>query len=265
MFGDEAVRSLNEHGATLYTYTLIGGSQPFLPEIEEQIRALKRELIPASDPSTWKIHMTKIWSGQQRRKIPEFSNWTKKETDRLIDGVAEILQSAQNKLFKYNIMLAGQPPRGMTKSDFEKYVKKEAYALLVMRAIEAITALGGQPVITFDAQKPVKGNAAIHHWARERFQNGQGTLLYSFLSHSIFIPEPVFVEPASRPLLEIADLISFSVARHHFCISRRRDPDIDLSAWGEINYQTFSSGSNDLIYKNSVGYPWSINYPRVRR
>jgi hypothetical protein len=129
-----------------------------------------------------------------------------------------------------------------------------------MQVIDNVTGLGGQPVINFDSQKPSKANTTIHQWARDAFQNGQGNLLYSFLSHSSFVPEPVFVPPASHPLLEVADFVSFAVPRHHHRLFHGTDPEIDLKILGDVMYMTFSLDGVDLLFQDSVGYPWQLNF-----
>lgn len=260
LFGDEAVRDLSDEGALLFTYSLIGASKPFVAEIEEQIKGLKRRLRPALSPDEWKIHMTVLWSGQQRRKRPEFSDWGKSETDALITGIGDILSRAGPKLFKYSIVLAGKPVDENAQEGFKDHVQKEAYVLLVMRVIDAITDLGGQPVLHFDSQKAAKADVVIHQWARDTFRNGQGNLLYSFLSHSIFVPEPIFVPPASHPLLEVADFMSFAVARHHFRAYQGAVSEIDLRVLGQVCYMTFAHDGGDLLYQTSVGFPWQLDF-----
>jgi hypothetical protein len=263
LFGDEASRQLNRSSAYLYTYSLVGTSKPYLSGIESEIRQLKKEVSPDLDPDCWKIHMAIIWSGQQRRKRPEFANWNRQRVEALIDGIGEIIRGASDRVFKYNIVLAGQagPPTGQ--QEFESYVRDEAYILLVMHVIDKVTSLGGQPVISFDSQKPSKANQVIHQWARDAFQSGQGNLLYSFLSHSIFVPEPVFVTPASHPLLEVADFMSFAVARHHYRIFNGAEPEIDLKILGDVEYLTFSVGGESLLFETSSGYPWKLDFPNL--
>lgn len=264
LFGDEAIRNLDDKGALLFTYSLIGTSKPFVAEIESGLRDLKRRLRPALRPDDWKIHMTVLWSGQQRKKRPEFADWGKAETDALIVGIGDILSRAGNKVFKYNIVLAGQPADENAQEGFKDHVQKEAYVLLLMHVIDTVTDLGGQPVLHFDSQKAAKADVIIHQWARDVFKNGQGNLLYSFLSHSIFVPEPVFVPPASQPLLEIADFMSFAVARHHFRAYQGQAPEIDLRVLGPVSYMTFSHDGADLLYQKSVGFPWQLDFGHAR-
>ncbi len=232
LFGDEAARPLNNgDGALLYTYSLVGTSNPFIADIESEIRELKRGLCP--------------------------------EIDELVGGIGEIIRGADNKLFKYNIVLAGQPQNPNEKREFEDYVQREAYILLLMQVIDNVTGMGGQPVINLDSQKSSKANTIIHQWARDAFQHGQGNLLYSFLTHSIFVPAPVFVPPASHPLLEVADFMSFAVARHHYRVFYGAAPEIDLKILGDVMYTTFSDDGEELLFQSSVGYPWQLNFPNT--
>lgn len=260
LFGDEAARKLNNVGGRLNTYSLIGTSLPQLDRIENEIRSLKRQLNPHMEPDEWKIHMTKIWSGQQRKKKPEYSNWNYETTKALIGGVKEILENDDDKIFRYNIVLAGQPSNPKEEKAFENYIFHEAYILLIISVIKEITGLGGQPMLNFDSIKNSKSDIVIHEWAQKAFDHGTSNLLYSFISHSILVPEPVFVQPASRPFLELADIMSFSVAKHHYRLSKGKYPDIDLDIFGKVMYMTFNEDGSRLLQRRQAGYPWKLNY-----
>ena len=84
-----------------------------------------------------------------------------------------------------------------------------------MNAIDEWTEKNAQPNIFFDSEKDSKANETIHSWARNTFKGSQYSLLYGFLSKGIEIPEPKFISPASFPGLEVADFVSFTIARYY--------------------------------------------------
>jgi hypothetical protein len=67
LFGDDAARDYRNK--IVYIYSLIGADQKLLPEFEENINSLKRDLFPSIDPENWKIHMKEMWAGSRRKKI----------------------------------------------------------------------------------------------------------------------------------------------------------------------------------------------------
>lgn len=256
LFGDEASRDLNNSGGRLYTYSLIGTSISQIDRIENKIRNLKRELTPHMDPDEWQIHMTILWSGQQRRKKLEYKDWDRNTIKRLIDGIEEILKVDNDKIFRYNIVISGQPLSLSEKETFRDYVQHEAYILLLMSVIDDITEKGGQPVIHFDSIKPAQSEIVIHEWAKNAFENGSSNLLYSFISHSILVPEPIFVPPASRPFLELADVMSFSIAKYNYRKLMNKIPDINPKFLGSVMYMGFNKDGSRLLQEKQTGYPW---------
>ncbi len=257
LFGDEAFRPLSTDGSMmLYTYSLVGTSKPLLSCVEDQVRDLKSKLIPNIDPDSWAIHMKDIWSGSNREKRPHLASWTRETTEALFDGAREIFTNQQNMLFKYNIMFYGKVLDFKSKINLERFIRDEVYSALLMFVIDMATSLEAQPVIHFDSQKNSMSDRVIHQWAKDAFNSNQSTLLYPFISRGIVIPEPIFVPPASKPLLELADIMSFCVARFHYLKFSHKLPDIDLSIFGKTNFLALDPISGDLLYQRSIGYPW---------
>lgn len=260
LFGDEAMRPFGSN-TLLYTYSLVGTSAPLISSVETQIGNLKRTLVPDCEPTAWKIHMKSIWSGKLRSREPIFHSWTKDTSIQLFEGLADILQRKENYLFKFNITFIAE--LADKKVTAEEFLKFQAYTNLVMFAIYKVTEAGGRPVFHFDSHKDSKAAQIIHQWAVESFSASQKLLLYPFLSHGISVPEPIFVPPASMPLLEVADVMSFMIARYHYLRSRRKEPDVDLSVLGETTYMTLNENATRFVWKTRSKYPWEMNYPQV--
>lgn len=261
LYGDEAMRKLPKYGGELFTYSLVGSSEPQREQVSNEIKSLKKSLTPNMNPEEWNIHMKTIWNGEKRTKSEEYSQWNYKTVFDLLDGLGEIIKKYDPYLYKLNIVLAGKTIDHNKNKKFTDYLQHEAYILLVMTAIKTITDLGCKPSIHLDSVKPAKADIVIHEWARDAFSHGSSNLLYALISKGIAVPEPIFVKPASHPFLELADVLSFSVARHHFMKCKKKKPEIDLSCFGRVQYMTMSNNGNRVEVKVSTnGYPWKINY-----
>ncbi|MFA6412172.1 MAG: hypothetical protein WCW53_05690 [Syntrophales bacterium] len=138
-------------------------------------------------------------------------------------------------------------------------LKNEAYILLILNAIDEWTEKNAQPNIFFDSEKESLASEVIHKWARDTFRGSQQSLLYGFLSKGIEIPEPKFVSPASSPGLEIADLVSFSIARFYDRMWKGKEIEIDPGRMGLVTYLGYAS-NGDLLWRRQEGYPWELFY-----
>ncbi|NHE56407.1 DUF3800 domain-containing protein [Cyclobacterium plantarum] len=261
LFGDEAYRPIGKSGM-VYCYSVVGASEPFLGEIEKLLIDIKKKLQPELPPTSWKIHMKNLWSGQQRKKIVAFENWNFDHVMDLINQVSQLFDYMGDKLFKANIALPGIPGTRNPKVGFSEYIRNEAYVLLMSTVVHQMTKLGGQPIIFFDAEKKSDSDIIIQKWAKDIFINTQNTLFFSFMSKGIEIPEPKFIQPGSTPLSELADFISFIMARYHFRIFDNKKPEIDPKLLGNVMYMTFSDNGKKLLYQTQTGYPWRMNYQR---
>ena len=210
LFGDDAEREYK--GKKVYIYSLVGADHRRLPEFEIKVKALKQRLLPSISAENWKIHMKDMWAGSNRRKHPAYQSLTSGDVIRFTNELLTLIQ--KSNIFIYNIALStGQGSSvGMTDQDA---LRNEAYIMLVLNAIDEWTTKNAQPCIFFDSEKDSKANEIIHSWARDIFKGSQCSLLYGFLSKGIEIPEPKFVSPASFPGLEVADFVSFTIARYY--------------------------------------------------
>jgi len=262
LFGDEAYRKFPELKTIIYTYSVIGASPPILIKIEERIRELKSRLIPGIPEDSWSLHMKDIWSGDQRRRIPHYANWTKETTSSLFTEMERILSDNSGGLFKYNITYVTQSIDTLPEINLEEYVRNDIYISMVIAIIDDVTAAGGEPIIKFDSIKNAKSDIVIHEWAKKSFGNTQFMYLYPFITHGIPVSEPIFIPPASASLLEAADFMSFFVARYHFCMMQKKIPDIDLGNLGKVRYFVIEEKTGDLIWNEKSGFPFKMNYPK---
>jgi hypothetical protein len=258
LFGDEAYRQHEDK--IVYIYSLVGSDSKVLPEIENSVRSFKAKLCSLQLPDTWGLHMTELWSGQQRRKHEVFADWDLSKVQETIDGLFQLVQSHAEYLFIYNIALTtkGSLKGFGAKSTLDK-AKSDAYLLLVMYVINELTAQKAQPNLFFDAEKVTKAETVIQGWAREAFSGSQRCLLYPFLSRGIEVPEPFFVQPASRPCLEVADFVSFIIARYYLRKWQNMEIEFDPARLGAVTYLGFDN-SGGLLFHRRESYPWELFY-----
>jgi hypothetical protein len=254
LFGDDAERERGDR--KVYIYTLVGADQSLLPQFEDKVRALKQSVLPAIPPTTWKIHMKDMWAGSSRAKHPVYQALSFKDVADFVDRLLGLIK--ESNLFIYNIALTNVRGRPSGMPD-PNGLKNEAYILLVLNAIDEWTEKNAQPNIFFDSEKDSQANEVIHGWARDTFRGSQRSLLYGFLSKGIEIPEPKFVSPASFPGLEVADFVSFTVARYYHRRWERKGVEIDPTRMGLVTFLGYDF-NGDLLWRRQEGYPWDQLY-----
>ena len=248
LFGDDAQREYNNR--KLFVYSLVGADQSILPILNASVNKLKEKICTSEFPENWRLHMKDLWSGNHRKKHRIFRNLSFDEVKNIIGDLCNII--TESKLFVYNIALCIQ--NGSRKSKgIVNQIRNDAYILLVLYAIDEWTSKNAQPQIYFDAEKESKVDKVIHNWARQLFIGSQHCILYAFLAKGIEIPEPQFVAPASQPGLELADFVSYVIARYHFRKWQEKYIEIDPKDLGLVTYLGYDK--HGFCWKRQVGYP----------
>ncbi len=254
LFGDDAERIYENKKVSIYS--LIGADQSLLLELDNKIKGVKQKLLPAISQDSWKIHMKDMWAGNRREKHPVFQNLSVNDVVSFIDQLLDLIK--RSNLFIYNIAATSAQNIGSNRNG-QKHLRDEAYILLVLNAIDEWTTKNAQTNIFFDSEKKSKANETIHGWARDTFKGSQYSLLYGFLSKGIEIPEPKFVPPASFPGLEIADFVSFTIARYYFRMWQGKQIEIDPKNLGLVTYLGYGA-NGDFLWRRQEGYPWDLFY-----
>ncbi len=90
-------------------------------------------------------------------------------------------------------------------------------------------------------------------WARHAFLGSERQLLYLYLCHGIPVPEPRFVKPGSHPCLELADFVSFVVARELFRYGLGLPTEYSTSRLGKVRYSW--TDPNGYTSSGRIGLP----------
>ncbi|MCY7273077.1 MAG: hypothetical protein LH702_04855 [Phormidesmis sp. CAN_BIN44] len=260
LFGDEAYRE--EQGKLIFTYSLIGADVKVIPKVEEALRELKLELCPSESPNGWVFHMKELWSGDQRKKNRVFRSWSFEKVRLAVDCLFQLIQNHAEYLFMYNLALTTKGSmKGFKSKPALERPQDNAYIMLVMYVIHELTTEKAQPLLIFDAEKQTQADRVIQGWARDAFSGSQHCLLYPFLTKGIEVPEPIFVQPASQACLELADFISYIIAR--FYLKRWQGQEIEKILnpcnLGKIMYLGFDK-TGDLVFHRTESYPWELFY-----
>lgn len=251
LFGDDAKREYENKA--VYVYSLIGADKCLLPDIENSIHGIKSELFPSLNPKSWKIHLKEMWSGSHRERHPIYQSLNFGDLQLFATKLMKLIKDT--KPFVYNMAATIDIGLVLDKKDRDQ-LRNESYILLVMNAIDEWTEKSAQPTIYFDSEKDSKANQTVHGWARDTFTGSQLSLLYGFLSKGIEIPEPKFVSPGSFPCLELADFVSFTIARYYYRMWQGKEVDKDPAEMGFVTYLGYSV-NGDLLWKRQEGYPWN--------
>jgi hypothetical protein len=256
-FGDEAYR--DEGGKFLLTYTLLGTNALRVAKFEEAVKSLKKEIEPARDAESWTIHMKDIWSGSNRNAHPVFKTWNSETVEEFRRRVFELIADFDDGLLISNIVAVvhnGHSKKTRVKE--RKMIRHEAFTTLVASTIDTATRAGVVPKFFFDTDKDKPSGPIIHQWAEESFHGSQVCLLWPLLARGLSIDEPTFVAPASRPLLEIADVVCYVIARYVFQRIQNKVPDIDPSDFGRSNtsFMAFDALGN-VRQEGGFAYPWN--------
>lgn len=240
-FGDEAFRGGTiEDDNIVAVYSLVGVNSERILKVEEKLLLFKQNKIQEVNPLHWKIHMKEIVSSDKRAKMKGFENknyeFAVNFINELYDLVNEMIR--EDDLFVVNSISVD---KNSMKKDLKKEVeniKHNTYLSLIFNTINMSTKNGTLPEFILDAEKPVKERSVIQGWAEEIFNSGEYTLLFPLISRGLLIEEPKFVIPGFRPLLEIADMICFTIARY-----------IDAELRGK---------NEEIFYPNKIGMMWNI-------
>ena len=240
LFGDEAYRDSIPPGTFVWTYTLVGASPVIVESINQAIRDLKTDLCPHLSPNEWRFHMVELLNNPRRH--PVFANWPFDKRLSVIQSLSDLMLRLNEQLFIFNLAVTHK--LGVKTLETARAF---SFVHLIMKLIDENTSIGLQPNFVFDQDKSFKA-------AKKFYLENKNTFLFAFISRCIPIPEPQFVSPGSQPCLELADFVSYIIARFHSRKWQDKQIDIDPGSFGKAFY--FGFAKNQMIRLFQQGYPW---------
>jgi hypothetical protein len=237
----------------VFTYSLVGADNKRIDRLNDAVRKLKESLEPTLKTEDWRFHMKEMRSGQDRKAHTVFSRWDERKMAQAIDGLFEIVSTTEDIMpFSFSLVAPLSTPAAKQ--------KHSVYITLLEFIINLVTGQDGKPQLYFDSEKPNSGGHVIHEWARRLYADAQYCLLYAYLAKGIEIPEPQFVKAGSHPCLELADFVSYVVARyHHERWTGAPDATLSPDRLGNLVYFGFNAEEKGL-YTRQCGFPWDFFY-----
>lgn len=253
-FGDEAHRETEKLWLT--TYSLVGTLNRDLHVLVDKVEQLKRRMEPGREPSSWKIHMKQLWSSDVRKADPIFKEWGPEKVQTMCDELFSLISIYGSELMVVNAASIFYLPEN--RKELRKAtdcVRNQVYLALVHQVIDMATKCGVRPKFVFDGDVKRDDGTFTQPWAADVFNGGKLNLVYPFLARGMLIEEPEVVEPGSRPGLELADFVSFVIARYLHRRLRGECLDLDPRRLGKVQYIGFTA-SGDMIRRHKDRYPW---------
>jgi len=212
---------------------------------------LKERFAPNISHNAWRMHMMQAWSSHERKNHAVYSSWSKQRVDQYVSETVELLRKLEDVLFIFNVVV--------TAVTSVEEIRDAAYTALILNTIDTLTEKGTQPNFFFDADRPSQGGRVVVGWAERIFEFRQRSLLYALFAKGVTIPDPVFLPPGSHPCLELADFISFWIARAHLKKWKGEQLEVDLAKVGKIFYLGLNE-SGRMASSRQYGLPWELFY-----
>lgn len=249
-YGDEAIRDNigTEAPKALFTYSVINKPKNAADNSEflSRFHALKQMLHTDKRTAKTPLHMKELWNEKARSK-GIYKNVTDNIKYDFVKSLADLINEFSGKMVIFNCAGVYFKPTKYNQKD-EQTFKSLVYTPLLLRVIEDITKQGLSPHFFFE-------RTTKDGWAKNLFKGGRLTLMWPFVCHGIPVGSPQFVHPNHSEYLEIADFVSFSVARYIKRRAENKNIDIDLSLLGKVYYQGYTEDSI-CFCSDKDEYPW---------
>lgn len=260
LYGDEASRYISqppaEHSSeplNFYCVTLVALHARRHERVRKQIFNLKKVIRPTEDPDSWVHHFTEIWDS--RPESGQFCLKNKSEKIEHAKKFAKIIRDARPELATFNIsgciFVPGDPKE---RKRALKHQRENTFSESIITTLREFRRQGKSVNWVFDNIQDVTSGNKVEGWASERFLGLQYTRLFCWLSAGATVTEPSFVRPGSHFLLEVADFISYCVARDFERAIVGRRPEFPTSFLGQGFYQG-TLGNGDVENMWNVGLP----------
>lgn len=260
LYGDEAGRYITQPAIkyssrplNFYCITLVGLHASKHDRVRKQVMNLKRLIRPNDDPESWAHHFTRIWDSKPESN--QFNLSSKKEKIEYAKRFAKVVREARPHLVSFNFSSCFVDPeeKGLRQS-LLKHQKETLFSESILGTLVELRRQDKSVRWIFDNIQDTSLGDKIEGWASERFLGLQYTRLFCWLSSGSAVLEPSFVRPGSHFLLEVADFISYCVARDFFMAIMEKPSEFPSSLLGKGFYQgTFGDGHVEST--SSLGLP----------
>ena len=249
-YGDEAYRELGAN-YILMTYSFIGepASAEEKDAIVQSFYKIKEKYVPSKKPKKWTLHMKDIFS--QRSKHKYLSHITLPQIIEMVSEIGQLLSDNYGKIRIYNSSSIFRKTSNFKRKKVEQ-LKSVVYFPIVLYSTYEHTQHGVSPCFILEREQK-------NGWATSLFDRGKLTLAWPYITHLNPIPQPKFVLPDFDPFLELADVVSFVIARYllkTYDASKgiKTKLEFDPRILGKVHYSGLDNKMR-TVYEVSTGYP----------
>lgn len=247
LYGDEAGRIVEFNGERLHFFclTLVGLHKRKHKLLQLKLNKLKLDANPDVAPEAWTHHFTEIWSDSGPGRRFAFPGVAEKIS--YGQSFAKMIFDLAPELVCYNFSSAiVLSDNRRDNASAIKSQKEDLFKQALLITLDSMRANKKKVAWYFDNIKDSTSGERTEGWALECFLGLQYTPLFTYLAAGAYIPEPVFMKPGSHYLLEVADFISFCMARDFLKISEGKLGEIPSARLGKINcYRIMGNGQPD--------------------
>lgn len=232
IYGDEAFRTVSNRNILTYSFVYFKDSQSER-RFREGFRKIKAAISPSVSPVDWTLHLKELMSGDCRKKAPQFERLDKSDLvghiNSLLDLIASYTNSDELTIFSAIGICEGHNLKGKI---FQE-AKSQIYASALLPIIDELTGNSFSPEFYFE-------RTGSDGWAKNFIDGARLTLVWPYLTRGVPVKSPEFVAPDHHFLLEIADVVSYLMARSLYLVfnevSSPADKEFDPAQFGKIRY-----------------------------
>lgn len=235
LYGDEAGRIVEINGKEIsfFCISMVALHVTKHKFAERKLRNLKLVARPNHPPEQWTHHFTKIWSDNGNDRQFDFAGI--KDKIKYGQRYAALINSLKPHLITFNfssaiILHANKKERAAQL----KHQKQEIFKQTLLTTLSVMRNNKKSALWTFDNIKDTSNGEKNEGWADECFLGLQYTRLFTYLAGGNTITAPKFVSPGSHYLLEVADFISFCMAREFQRLSEGKDAELPSGLMGNM-------------------------------
>lgn len=253
LFGDEAARIITRNGKQIsfFCISLVGLHKDKHDIAKNKIQKLKLVARPDVAPELWPHHFTQIWSDSGEDRVFSFSSVQEK----IFYGqkLSKLIKNLKPHLSTFNFSNAIiLPENKKDRASALKHQKQDIYKQALLTTLSIFRENNKGIRWTFDNIKDTTDGTKKEGWADECFLGLQYTRLFTYLCAGIAVHPPKFVQPGSHFLLEIADFISFCMAREFQRVSEGKNSEIPSGLMGKMINQMVEVNGNPFWF-NELG------------
>lgn len=249
-YGDEAHRVIktNAGEVSFFCITLIGMHPEARENFKTKLLELKSSIRPSEDPETWTYHTTDIWSTHPDLK--KYSLTSVPEKISHMKSFARLIKETRPYLTSLNVSSAIMLPDNKTKRAEQLMLQRDdIFKQATLSSLEILRRSSMGINWIYDNTKDTSTGERTEGWADECFLGLQHNRQFIYLTAHANITRPSFVKPGSHHLLEVADFMSFWLAREFFKSIQKQTTEIKCSLMGLGLYQRTARNGDAISFE----------------